>query len=163
MTAVAEGIEGLWVEPSEGEPLLAEIDRFVGSLEPGSEAAGRYARLRAVVAEGPDGGRVPDDLVAALQNLLEIALGSRSVRHFHGPGAERALAALYARTPRGAAVERAARDANRALETVAGQRVERLSFRPGLPGEHRLLVETERCRITFEIGPDGVAARDVSL
>jgi hypothetical protein len=106
---------------------------------------------------------LPGDLVGTLQGLLEIALSSRSVRHFHGPGAERALSALYARTPRGTAVERAARDANRALETVAGQRVERLSFRPGLPGEHRLVVETERCRITFEIGPDGVAAREVSL
>jgi hypothetical protein len=170
VTAAAgvETVESLEVEPSEREPLLAEIDRFVGSLDPHSAAAGRYARLRAAVAEpspepSPEPSRLPGDLVETLQGLLEIALSSRSVRHFHGPGAERALAALYARTPRGAAVERAARDANRALETVAGQRVERLSFRPGLPGEHRLVVETERCRITFEIGPDGVSAREVSL
>jgi hypothetical protein len=166
VTAAAgvETVESLEVEPSEREPLLAEIDRFVGALDPHSAAAGRYARLRAAVAEpSPEPSRLPGDLVGTLQGLLEIALSSRSVRHFHGPGAERALAALYARTPRGAAVERAARDANRALETVAGQRVERLSFRPGLPGEHRLVVETERCRITFEIGPDGVSAREVSL
>jgi hypothetical protein len=166
VTAAAgvETVESLEVEPSEREPLLAEIDRFVGALDPHSAAVGRYARLRAAVAEpSPEPSRLPGDLVGTLQGLLEIALSSRSVRHFHGPGAERALAALYARTPRGAAVERAARDANRALETVAGQRVERLSFRPGLPGEHRLVVETERCRITFEIGPDGVAAREVSL
>lgn len=167
MTAVAQGRDHLVVEPAEREPLLAEIDRFVGSLGGGSGAAAptreRYARLRAAVEDGPEGGRVPEDLLGALQGLLEIALASRSVRHFHGPGAERALVALYHRTPKGAAVEAASRAANRALEAVAGQRVERLTLRPGLPGEHRLVVETERCRITLEIGPEGIAARDVAL
>lgn len=155
MSAPIEAPEAvLTLGAAERETLLSEIDRLAGAL--GGE---RYRPLReAVVA-----GTVPAEVMPPLEAVLQLALSSRSVRHFHGPAAERALAALYARTPRGAAVERAARDANRALETVAGQRVESLTFRPGLPGEHRLVVETERCRITFEIGPDGVAARDVSL
>jgi hypothetical protein len=150
---------GVTVEPAEREPLLAEIDRFDGALGSGGVVGGRYARLREAVVAGVVAG----DLVGALEAVLQIALGSGSVRHFHGPGPERALLALYARTPQGAAVEEAAHAANRALETVRGQRVESLSFRPGLPGEHRLVVETERCRITFEIGPSGVAAREVAL
>lgn len=153
--------EGLAIEAAEREPLLAEIDRFAGALAAGGEpkSGDRYGRLREAVAAGA----VPAELVGVLEGLLEIALGSRSVRHFHGPAAERALVALYGRTPRGAAVEEGTRAANRALEAIRGQRVERLTFQPGLPGEHRLVVETERCRITFEIGPDGVAARDVAL
>lgn len=153
--------EGLVVEEPEREPLLAEIDRFAGALAAGGEAktGDRYVRLREAVVAGP----IPAELVGVLEGVLEIALGSRSVRHFHGPGPERALLAFYGRTPRGAAIEEGTRAANRALETVRGQRVEGLSFRPGLPGEHRLVVETERCRITFEIGPDGIAAREVAL
>lgn len=153
--------EGLVIEAAEREPLLAEIDRFAGALAAGGEAkpGDRHLHLREAVAAGA----VPAELAGVLEGVLEIALGSRSVRHFHGPGAERALLALYGRTPRGAAIEEGTRAANRALETVRGQRVEGVSFRPGLPGEHRLVVETERCRITFEIGPDGVAARDVAL
>lgn len=149
------------IEPAEREPLLAEIDRFAASLgSPGARS--RYARLReAVVAEVP--AEVPEELVPALEDLLEIALGSRSVHRFHGPGAEAALRALHARTPRGAAVEEAARVANRALDALRGQRIERLAFAPGLPGSHRLSIETDRCTLTLEIGRAGVSARDVAL
>lgn len=148
----------LAVEPAEREPLLAEIDRFAASVER-PQTRERYLRLREAVLAGTVG----EELVGALESLLEIALGARSVHHFHGPAAERTLLELYARTPRGAAVEEAARAANRALEAVRGQRVEILAFRPGLPGSHRLVVETDRCRLTLEIGPSGVSARDVAL
>ena len=155
------GAADLVIEPQEREPLLAEIDRLAGSLR-SPEARRRYARLREAVA-GESEAAVPEGLLPALEDLLEIALGSRSVHRFHGPGAEAALRALHARTPRGAAVEEAARAANRALEALRGQRIERLAFAPGLPGSHRLSIETDRCRLTLEIGRDGVAARDVAL
>lgn len=148
----------LAVEPAEREPLLAEIDRFAASVER-PQTRERYLRLREAVLAGTVG----EELVGALESLLEIALGARSVHRFHGPAAERTLLELYARTPRGAAVEEAARAANRALEAVRGQRVESLAFRPGLPGSHRLVLETDRCRLTLEIGPSGVSARDVAL
>ena len=150
--------ESLAIDAGAREPLLAEIDRFAASVrsDAGRE---RYTRLRAAVEEGA----VSAELAPVLEDLLRIALGSRSVHHFHGPGPERALRDLYARTPGGAAVEAAARAANRALEAVRGQTVQSLAFRPGLPGEHRLVVETDRCRITLEITPDGVSARDVQL
>lgn len=150
------------VEAHEADPLLAEIDRLAGSLA-SPDARRRYHRLKEAVAEGPLPAALPEDLVPALEDLLEIALGSRSVHRFHGPGPERALRDLYARTPRGGAVEEAARAANRALEAVRGQRIERLAFAPGLPGSHRLVVETDRCRLTLEIGRSGVTAKDVAL
>lgn len=147
---------------AERDPLLAEIDRFAESLR-SPEARRRYARLREAAAAGPLPVEVPEDLVPTLEDLLEIALGSRSVHRFHGPGAERALRDLHARTPRGAAVEEAARAANRALEALRGQRIESLTLAPGLPGSHRLRIETDRCRLTLEIGRTGVSARDVAL
>lgn len=156
--AAPSAASALAIEPSEREPLLAEIDRFAGSIER-PETRERYLRLREAVLAGTVG----EELVEALESLLEIALGARSVHRFHGPGAERALLGLYGRTPKGAAVEEASRAANRALEAVRGQRIESLAFRPGLPGSHRLVVETDRCRLTLEIGPAGVSARDVAL
>lgn len=158
MTAAPAGPPVLAVEPAERDLLLPEIDRFAASVER-PESRERYRRLRASVAAGAVG----DELLASLEDLLEISLGTRSVHRFHGPGAERALLDLFARTPRGAAVEEAARAANRALEAVRGQRLESLAFQPGLPGSHRLVVETDRCRLTLEIGPTGVTARDVAL
>lgn len=146
------------VEAAERDLLLPEIDRFAASLER-PESRARFHGLREAVLTGSLG----EEHLAPLQDLLEIALGARSVHRFHGPGAERALLDLYARTPRGAAAHEAAGAANRALEAVRGQRIESLSFRPGLPGSHRLVVETDRCRLTFEVGPAGVAARDVEL
>ncbi|HSL83758.1 MAG TPA: hypothetical protein VLF66_13365 [Thermoanaerobaculia bacterium] len=149
------------VEAHEADHLLAEIDRFAASLA-SPEARSRYGRLREAVAGGSR-APVPDELVPALEDLLEIALGSRSVHRFHGPGAEAALRALHARTPRGATLEEAARTATRALEALRGQRIERLAFAPGLPGSHRLSIETDRCRLTLEIGRAGVSVRDLAL
>lgn len=146
------------VDPAQGDLLRVEIERVAASFT-GPEARERYARLRDAVAEGT----VDGDLVGPLEDLLEILLESRSLHHFHGPGPERALLELYRRTPRGAAVEEASRTANRALEALRGQAVEALTFRPGLPGGHRLVVETDRCRLTLEIGRAGVTARDVSV
>lgn len=158
MTTTTAAPPRVSVEPGERELLVEEIDRVASSFT-GSGARERYARLReAVVA-----GAVEGELVGHLEDLLEILLESRSVHHFHGPGPERSLLDLYRRTPRGASVEEAAATANRALEAVCGQTVERLTFRPGLPGSHRLVVETDRCRLTLEIGRAGVAARDVAL
>ncbi|MFP3940428.1 MAG: hypothetical protein ACLF0P_08990 [Thermoanaerobaculia bacterium] len=146
------------VEPGERDLLVEEIDRIASSFT-GAGTRERYARLREAVAAGA----VEGELVGHLEDLLEIFLESRSVHHFHGPGPERSLLELYRRTPRGAAVEEAAATANRALEAVRGQAVEALTFRPGLPGSHRLVVETDRCRLTLEIGRSGVTARDVSV
>lgn len=161
-TAGTAAVTVVAVELAEREPLLAEIDRFAASLR-SAEARERYRRLREAVAASPLPVELPEELVDPLQDLLEIALESRSVHRFHGPGPERALRDLYARTPRGRAVEKAARTANRALVAVRGQRIERLAFTPGLPGSHRLVVETDRCRLTLEIDRAGVSARDVAL
>lgn len=152
-----EGPGPLAIEPAEREPLLAELDRLAAALGAGRES--RHAGLREAVAAGS----VPSALVAPLEEVLRVVLPSRSVRHFHGPGPERALLGLYRRTPGGAAAEAAAEAANRALELVRGDTVERIELRTGLPGEHRLTVATGRCRIAFEIGPDGVSAREVEL
>ena len=148
----------LELDPAEADLLREEIERVAASFT-GSEARERYARLRDALAEGA----VEGDLVRALEDLLEILLESRSVHRFHGPGPERVLLELYRRTPRGSAVEEASRAANRALEAVRGQAIEAVTFRPGLPGSHRLLVQTDRCRLTLEIGRSGVTARDVSV
>lgn len=148
----------LTLDEAERGFLGEEVERFLAALAT-PEARRRFRPLAAAVAAG----EVAGEDVGALEGLLEIALGSGEVRRFHGPAGEQALAALFARTPRGAAQAEQLRAVNRALEAVHGQPIERLAFGAGLPGTWQLVVETDRCRLRFEIDRHGVRGKDLEV
>ncbi len=164
MTATGRGVprehppSALTLDDHERAALLEELERFVPSL-PTAEGRARYQALSQAVAEG----RVEEPLAGALETLLEIALESGAARKFQGPPAELALRSLFFRTPRGAGIQGAAGQANRALGALAGQRIESLSVEPHLPGVYRLVVATDRCQLTLEIDRDGVRGRDMAV
>jgi hypothetical protein len=146
------------LDPAEREVLREEVERLRASLL-SPEARDRLGRLGEVVATG----EVPPEQVEALAGFLELALETGVARRIHGAPGEGLLAAVLSRTPRGRAVEEAARQANRALEALAGHRLRRLAFAPGLPGACRLVVETEECTLCFEIDRQGVRGREVTV
>jgi hypothetical protein len=148
----------LALEEAEREVLALEVERLCGALA-SPRARQRFGGLAAAVAAG----EVPAELAEALADCLELALESGVARRIHGPEGEQALAAVLRRTPRGSTVEEAARQANRALAALAGQRLRRLAFVPGLPGACRLVVETDACQLSFDIDRRGVRAREVTV
>jgi hypothetical protein len=89
-------------------------------------------------------------------------LQTQRVRRRHGPEAERALAALYYRTPRGAGLRQSASEVNEALVALRGQALEELTFAP-TPGGQRLTVTTGQCRLEIIIDRTGVRVDRVEL
>jgi len=146
------------VDEAARETLLLETAALRDALTDGAARASYDALSRAVVA-----GEVPDDLAAPLDRVLEIGLRTGRVRRLHGVHAEAALARVFHGTAKGRALGTAVGELNTALGALAGQPLQRLSVTAKGPGAYALTVETEAATLTLEIGPEGVAVKDVSV
>ena len=140
----------LQLSEAERDVLRDEALRFARAL-PDPNAAARYERL----AEAAASGSVPDDLLGALETMLEL-LFTRGQ-----PGNRAVLQAIFARTPHGNRQTMAARAVNRALRSLRGQPVSEVRLSSTGPAQHTLVIETDRCRLTLEL--DGAGARITSL
>ena len=125
--------------------------------DPGAHAG--YDEL----ARGLADGAVAESLEPPLERLLELTLRTGRVRRLHGPHAEAAAIRLYHATPAGRAVSAALAGVNTALAAVRGRPVERIAFSAKGPGTYGLALDTPGARLTLEIGPEGVAVRELSV
>lgn len=146
------------LEDEERELLLDELDSFAFSLA-GVESKIPYTTLRRNIEEG----KVPPENVIYLENILELTLQSGRVRRLQSPQAEKRFLQLFNCTPRGEAVKRAATETNKALASLKGNVLNKVSFTPKIPGAHRILIDTDSCRIDLEINRQGVSVKAVEI
>jgi hypothetical protein len=130
---------------AEKEALATEASAFSRAL-PDPAARARYERL----ASAATAGSVPEDLLAPLETMLELLLRPNTERATQ----RQVLLGIFARTPRGKALAEATSEVNAALRALQGQRIESIRLSAG-PGAHSLVLETDRCRVTIEIGASG--------
>ncbi len=135
--------------PAEAEVLASDAAGFANALaDPLAQA--RYFR----VAEAAASGEVPDELVPAVEAMLELLFDKGR------PSNRAVLQAIFAKTPRGRQQNLAAREVNKALRTLQGQKLQNLRLTAG-PSRHTLVLETDRCKLTLEL--DLAGARVASL
>jgi len=137
------------LEPAEADVLAADAAAFAGGLSDPTVAA-RYLRLAVAASEGA----VPDELVPALETMLELVFERGK------PSNRAVLQSLFGKTPRGKQRSAAARDVNRALKTLHGQTLEQVRLSAG-PSGQSLVIETDKVRLTLEL--DSAGARVASL
>ena len=123
------------------------------------DARAGYDELARALADGA----VAESLEPPLERLLELTLRTGRVRRLHGPHAEAAAIRLYQATPAGRAVGAGLAEVNAALAAVRGRPLERLAFSPKGPGVYALALDTPGAHLTLEIGPEGVAVRELSV
>ncbi len=137
------------LEPAEADVLAIDAAAFARALaDPLAQA--RYLRL----AEAAASGELPEELVPAVETMLELLFDKGR------PSNRAVLQAIFAKTPRGRQQSSAAREVNKALRALRGQRVENLRVTAG-PSRHTLMLETDRCKLTLEL--DSAGARVTSL
>jgi hypothetical protein len=137
------------LEPAEADVLAIDAAAFARAI-PDPATRPRFEQLAAAALRGD----VPDHLMASLETMLELLFDKGR------PSNRAVLQAIFARTPRGRQQSVAAREVNKALRTLRGQRVENLKVTAG-PSRHTLLLETDRCKLTLEL--DSAGARVASL
>lgn len=137
------------LEAAEADVLASDAAAFAHALSD-ANAQAKYLR----VAEAASAGQVPEDLVPAVEAMLELLFDKGR------PSNRAVLQAIFAKTPRGRQQSSAAREVNKALRTLHGQRVENVRVTAG-PSRHTLVLETDRCKLTLEL--DSAGARVASL
>jgi hypothetical protein len=139
----------LKLAPAEAEVLTSDAAAFAAAMSD-ANAQARYLRVAAAASEGV----IPDDLVPAVEAMLELLFDKGR------PSNRAVLQAIFAKTPRGKQQSSAAREVNRALRTLQGQRLENVRLTAG-PSRHTLVLETDRCKLTLDL--DSAGARIASL
>jgi hypothetical protein len=155
-TAAAPG--SLALDPLQREVLGEELAALVASIR-APEVRANWDELAAAV----DQGSVASELAGRLETLLDMVLQTGRARKMHGAEAEQALLRLFYQTPRGAAARRAMQAVNETLATLEGHSLTGMLFTVQGPGSFRLGLTTDRCRLTLDIDPHGVAVESLEV
>ena len=138
------------LEAAEAEVVGLEASAFARAL-PEPSARARYAQLAAAAQSGA----IPDELIGPLETMLELVFDTGR------PTNRAVLQGVFAKTPRGRLRASAAREVNRALETLRGQSIVEMRLAAAGPSQQTLTIETDRCRVQLEFDRQG--ARVTSL
>jgi hypothetical protein len=142
----------------ERELLLTEVAQALDQVR-SPELRVRYGELMTAV----DQSEVPGDLLEPLQTLLEIGLESGRIRKVHLPPGETAARRLFARTPKGTALEAGAAEVNQALQAVVGHPIEEARVSATGPGSFSLVLTTDEGTLLLQFSRAGVTLRSVEV
>jgi hypothetical protein len=145
-------------EESVREALALEAAALRDAVADPAARAG-YDELARALADGA----VTERLAPPFERLLELTLRTGRVRRLHGPHAEAAAIRLYQATPAGRAIGATLAEVNAALGALRGRTLEGVAFTARAPGTYLLALDTPGARLTLEIGPEGVAVRELGV
>jgi hypothetical protein len=89
--------------------------------------------------------------------MLELLFDAGSVSN------RAVLQSVFARTPRGRAQAAHVREVNSALDALRGQTLVQVRVSSAGPSRHSMSIETDRCRITLEVGRDGLSVTSLEM
>ncbi|HVA80115.1 MAG TPA: hypothetical protein VNF29_04265 [Candidatus Binataceae bacterium] len=151
--------EPLKLDALQRDILLPQIQAFIDAT-PDPAAREVYVNLKAAA----DAMEVaPPDLQARLGAIVEVALQSGRIRRLFGPGAELAINALFAKTPRGREITGSIRELNAALARLNGDTVEEVTATLRAPGAYALTLKTSGCQLVIRFEPAGVRVESAEV
>jgi hypothetical protein len=150
--------EAVKVNARERAAVGPELQAFCKAL--GSEQArDEYS----AVLDALDKGSVEGEQLIRLESFLELCLTTGRVRQRQGLHAEDAIRRLFAKTPRGAALEASAGEVTKALASLKGQTIDEISLALVRPGTYRMVLETDQYRISLGMAPAGALVESVEV
>jgi hypothetical protein len=122
----------------------------------------RRERLAALVAD-VDEGEVEGATAEALEEILELGLGTGRLRALYGPGGEQAALLAFRRLPRGVELARGARDVTEALGALEGRRIDSVSLANAGPGAYVLSLAAEGLELSVRVDRQGARIHSVGV
>ena len=147
----------LSLEESERELLREEAGRL--AARGGTEAQEWARRLE----EAARRGQLAEEDAALAGSVLAAGLLSGRIRSEGGPHAELAASSLFLRLPQGRALQGQAAEVSRALATLEGRTLRRISLSARGPGLYLLTLETDGCRLVVALEPGGLQMRSLEI
>jgi hypothetical protein len=151
VTAVRLSDEAREVALAEAQAVLAMV-----------QDEGRRERLAALVAD-VDEGEVEGATAEALEEILELGLGTGRLRALYGPGGEQAALLAFRKLPRGAELARGARDVTEALGALEGRRIDSVSLANAGPGAYVLSLAADGLELSVRVDRQGARIHSVGV
>jgi hypothetical protein len=117
-------------------------------------------RLAELVAEIDDGEVEQSE--GLLEQVLELGLQTGRIRTYYGPGGEQATLRILRRLPRGKARIESAGEVSKALSSLAGKVVERVSVSSVAPGTYLLTLDAGGLELSVRLDPVGARVASVA-
>jgi len=117
-------------------------------------------RLAELVAEIDDGEVEQSE--GLLEQVLELGLQTGRIRAYYGPGGEQATLRILRRLPRGKARVESAGEVSKALSSLAGKVVERVSVSSVAPGTYLLTLDAGGLELSVRLDPVGARVASVA-
>jgi hypothetical protein len=118
------------------------------------------SRLAELVAEIDDGE--VDQSEGLLEQVLELGLQTGRIRAYYGPAGEQATLRILRRLPRGKARVDSAGEVSKALSSLAGKVVERVSVSSVAPGTYLLTLDAGGLELSVRLDPVGARVASVA-
>lgn len=107
-------------------------------------------------------GRVPDDLLTALERILLASLQGGRARQLYKAEGERLLTRLLLRTPGGQRLQGNLDAVNQALRVLGGRQLDQVKVAMRAPGHFTVSLQTEGVGLVLAVRPDGVAVESLT-
>lgn len=143
---------------SESELALAETQAVLAAA-----ASGEYREQLTELAEAVASGVLDVQHSLTLEPILELALQAGRIRAVYGPPGETAALRLYRKLPRGAALQRSAREVSDALGSLHGHRLDSAELTAVGPGSYTLALATDEGRVSVRLDRQGARITSVEV
>jgi len=146
------------ISPKEQTLLRQEIQAFLAGAKD-IDTKGRYAELLRAV----DAADIPEGQVRLLEQMLETGLEGGRIRLSYGPDGEQVFIRVYQKTPKGKAVQNSIAEVNQALQVLQRHVIEEVAFAVRGPGGYRLVIDTDRCKVTVGVDREGLRVEGLDV
>jgi hypothetical protein len=145
------------LDAEERELVGLDLDALLPTLDGARRE--RYQALRDAVSVG----RIPPELVPALESLLALTLQTARARARYRAEGEKTLTDLYRRTPGGRELSAHLRQVNEALTSLQGETIVSLSTRMRTVGHFTVTIQTDQTTLTLVSRPDTLDVESIAV
>jgi hypothetical protein len=142
----------------EAELALAETQAVLAAA-----SSEEYREQLLQLEEAIEAGVLEEQHALTLEPILELALQAGRIRGIYGPPGETAALRLYRKLPRGAALQRSAREVSEALGSLQGHRLEGATLTAVGPGSYTLALATDEGRLSIRLDRQGARISSVEV
>jgi hypothetical protein len=146
------------VSETERELAVAETRAVLAAA-----AAEEYREQLGELEEAIESGVLAEQNALTLEPILELALQSGRIRAIYGPPGETAALRLFRKLPRGAALQRSAREVSEALGSLRGHTLEGATLTAVGPGAYTLSLATDEGRLAVRLDRQGARVTSVEV
>ena len=115
------------------------------------------------IASMAEQGEIPDDLAAAVESVVSLALETGRARALHGPAGVRALVSVWKETPGGRGVADELEQLNHALTALRGLPVQAVRVAAVAPGAYSVGISAGEYEVRLSVDRSSVRLKSLNV